>query len=204
MDLADWLTLAAVCWLGAASPGPSLAVVVKHTMAGGRSSGMVVAWCHACGVGAYAVATVFGLAALLVLYPAVDRTVTLAGAAYLLFLGYRALRAGWQTGAVAVGTAPTVPLGESARDGLSIALLNPKIALFFTALFSQFVHPDGGVAQQWAMAGTAFAIDGVWYSIVAVVLARPALLRRFHANAHWVNRASGVLFIGLAVRVALG
>ena len=204
MTLTEWLALAAVCLMGAASPGPSLAVIVKHTLAGGRTQGLVGAWCHAGGIGVYAVATVFGLAGLLAVYPTVARGVTLAGASYLMWLGVMALRAGRLQGEVAVGQDVARNLGASARDGLVIALLNPKIAVFFTALFSQFVQADAMVLSQWAMAGTAVVIDGLWYSLVALVLARPTMLVRFQAQSHWLNRVSGVLFIAIALRIAAG
>ncbi len=61
MTLTVWLSLFTVCLLGAMSPGPSLAIVAKHSLAGGRVNGLATAWAHAFGIGIYAFITLIGL-----------------------------------------------------------------------------------------------------------------------------------------------
>ena len=61
MTLAMWLSLLVVCLLGAMSPGPSLAIMVKHALSSSRTHALVAAWSHALGIGIYAAATVVGL-----------------------------------------------------------------------------------------------------------------------------------------------
>ncbi|HKI74867.1 MAG TPA: LysE family transporter, partial [Pseudomonadales bacterium] len=68
MTLAVWLSACVVCALGAMSPGPSLAVVIRNTVSNGGREGVATAWAHAVGVGLYALATTFGLAALIIRY----------------------------------------------------------------------------------------------------------------------------------------
>lgn len=65
MALSVWLSLALVCMMGAMSPGPSLAVVLKHTLSGGMKNGMLAALSHGIGVGLYAAASLLGLGALM-------------------------------------------------------------------------------------------------------------------------------------------
>jgi len=203
MTLLNWLSLAAVCSLGAMSPGPSLAVVIKHTVNGSRLHGIATAWAHALGIGLYACLTVFGLAVLLTRYPALFQAVTWAGAAYLVWLGIKALQAGrYKPDPNALADAEASVLA-AARDGAMISVLNPKIALFFIALFSQFVSADSSAPERWLMAATAVVIDGGWYSIVAIILSQTAILHRFRANAHWVDRVCGVLFIAVAARIVM-
>ena len=203
MTLLNWLSLAAVCSLGAMSPGPSLAVVIKHTVNGSRLQGIATAWAHAIGIGLYACLTVFGLAVLLTRQPALFQAVTWAGAGYLLWLGFKAIRAGRYKPDPKVSASAIVSLADATRDGMMISLLNPKIALFFIALFSQFVSVDSSASERWLMAATAFMIDGGWYTIVAVVLSHSAILSRFRANGHWVDRICGLLFIAIAARILL-
>src|SRR6056297_690961 len=69
MPLSLWFSLAAVCAMGAMSPGPSLALVLRHTLGGGRLPGIAAALAHALGVGFYALLTVWGLGALIVRFP---------------------------------------------------------------------------------------------------------------------------------------
>lgn len=201
MHLINWLSLIAVCALGAMSPGPSLAVVIKQALNGSRLHGIVTAWAHAIGIGVYAVLTVFGLAVLLTQNPRLFQFITWAGAAYLIWLGIKALQAGRYKADPALPIAPAGNLLSAARDGAMISLLNPKIALFFTALFSQFVSTDSSMAERFLMAFIAFMVDGLWYTVVALVLSQPLILKRFRANSHWVDRVCGVLFIGLAAKL---
>ena len=86
MPFSLWLSLAAVCAMGAMSPGPSLALVLRHTLGGGRLPGVSAALAHALGVGLYALLTVWGLGALIVRFPMLFQAITWAGAAYLAWL----------------------------------------------------------------------------------------------------------------------
>src|SRR5690554_5754777 len=87
MPIALGLSLAAVCAMGAMSPGPSLALVLRHTLGGGRAPGVAAGLSHALGVGFYALLTVWGLGALIVRQPALFQVITWGGAAYLAWLG---------------------------------------------------------------------------------------------------------------------
>lgn len=183
--------------LGAASPGPSLAVVVRHTLGGSRAHGIAAALAHAVGVGIYAALTVVGLAALMVAEPGIYRALTLAGAAYLLWLGIGALRAG-DDGTHAGAARARAGIALAARDGFAIAFLNPKIAVFFLALFSQFVAPHSGALDTLILALTALVIDGGWYTLVAVALSRPDRLAWLQRHRHTIERITGVVLIALA------
>lgn len=206
MTLATWLSVATICVLGAMSPGPSLAVVVHKTVSSSRAHGLAAAWAHAAGVGFYALMTTAGLAVLVTGNPAVNRALAVAGAFYLTWLGIKALQAAG-TVRFDIGRERAMSLSQAARDGFLIAFLNPKIAVFFLALFSQFVHPGMSVAEHGLLSATATAIDGLWYTTVALILSQAAVLERLRRRVHWVDRLSGVVLIGLAlvtlVRVAV-
>ncbi|SDN57302.1 Threonine/homoserine/homoserine lactone efflux protein [Halomonas shengliensis] len=202
MPLSLWLSLVAVCAMGAMSPGPSLAMVLRHTLGGGRAPGMVAGLSHALGVGFYALLTVWGLGALIVRQPLLYQAVTWCGAAYLAWLGVRALRAGRGGALQAGGTSTT--RRQAARDGMLVALGNPKLILFFIALLSQFVTPGMSLAGQALIVLTAMVIDGAWYVLVALGLSHSRVLPWLQAHAHWINRATGALLLALAVRVVAG
>lgn len=202
MPFSLWLSLAAVCAMGAMSPGPSLALVLRHTLGGGRAPGVVAGLSHALGVGFYALLTVWGLGALIVRQPALFQVITWGGAAYLAWLGIRALRAG-RAGALAAGAAPTTRR-QAAREGVLVALGNPKLILFFIALLSQFVTPDMSLAAKAVIVLTAMIIDGGWYALVALGLSHSRVLPWLQARSHWINRITGLLLLGLALRVVSG
>lgn len=198
MTWASWLSVAAVCALGAASPGPSLAVVLRHALGGSRGRGIACALAHAAGVGLYALLTVLGLAAVLARHPAVHDGIAAAGATYLAWLGLGLLRRGGPVAGDAPATAAAAELRAAARDGLAIALLNPKIALFFLALFSQFVGPGPTVAEVAILAGTATAIDAAWYVAVATVMSGRGVRARFQRHTGTLARLTGIALLAVA------
>lgn len=202
MSLMLWLSLLLICVLGAMSPGPSLAVVLRQTVSNSRGHGIAAGCAHALGVGLWAAMTVWGLALLVSRHELAYQLITWAGAAYLVWLGIGALRhAG--TPDIQAQKAGHESLLSAARSGLLISLLNPKLAVFFTALFSQFVSADQIWQDQVLMVLTATIVDGAWYSLVAVLFSQPRLLAWLRRHLKRVEQLTGVVLIGLAVRVAI-
>ena len=202
MSLMLWLSLLLICVLGAMSPGPSLAVVLRQTVSNSRGHGIAAGCAHALGVGLWAGMTVWGLALLVSRHELAYQLITWAGAAYLVWLGIGALRHA-ATPDIQAQKAGHESLLSAARSGLLISLLNPKLAVFFTALFSQFVSADQIWQDQVLMVLTATIVDGAWYSLVAVLFSQPRLLAWLRRHLKRVEQLTGVVLIGLAVRVAI-
>lgn len=202
MALTAWLSLFMVCLLGAMSPGPSLAIVAKHALAGGRVNGLATAWAHASGIAIYAFITAIGLAVVLQQSPVVFNAISMLGAAYLAYLGGNALRS---KGGVAakLGSGERTAVAQSAREGFFISILNPKIALFFIALFSQFVTVDHNWSHQLIIVGTPAIVDGLWYSLITLVLSHARVIERIRAQAVLIDRLSGIVLIALAAAVLI-
>ncbi len=194
MTLTAWLPLAGICLLGAMSPGPSLAVVVRNALGDGTGPGLLTAWSHALGIGIYALATAAGLGVLIAHSPALFDGMRIAGAAFLVYLAVQLL------GSAAADGPAHAPhgAGHGARDGFLIAFLNPKIALFFLALFSQFVRPEAGWEEKAVLALTALVIDGCWYSTVVLLLGAGRRSRWLETSRRAIDRLFGVLLLGLA------
>lgn len=200
MTFTVWLSLFTICILGAMSPGPSLAMVAKHSLAGGRKNGLATAWAHAFGIGIYAFVTLIGLAVVLQQSPIIFKTISYAGALYLAYLGFNALRS---KGGVAekLESGKTVSVWQSAREGFLISLLSPKIALFFIALFSQFVAVGDEPVSKAIIVATPFLVDGLWYTFLTFMLSSPRLLDKLRSRAQLIDRLSGAVLILLAARV---
>ncbi len=202
MTLTVWLSLFTICLLGAMSPGPSLALVAKHSLAGGRMNGLAAAWAHATGIGIYAFITLIGLAVVLQQSPLLFKSISYAGAGYLAYLGFNALRS---KGGVAakLESGEQTSLWQSAREGFLISLLSPKIALFFIALFSQFVAVGDGYAEKAVIVATPLVVDGLWYTLITFLLSSPKIIDRIRSKAQLIDRLSGAVLILLAIRVVL-
>lgn len=201
MTFAIWLTVVSICMLGAMSPGPSLAVVLKQTLSGGRKNGLVAAAMHGLGIGFYALLCISGIAFLITTTPALFQVMQWAGAAYLVWLGIKGLRA---RGGDSATLADPPTTGSAARDGFLVVFLNPKVAVFFIALFSQVIGTDTTLIEKLAYAATALFIDMGWYMVVAWSFSNPRWLRKLQGNVVWLERVFGVILIALALRLLAG
>jgi threonine/homoserine/homoserine lactone efflux protein len=186
------------------TPGPDMLYVVARSVGEGRAAGIISSLGIAAGCLVHTLAVALGLAGLLRAVPIAFEIVKWMGAGYLVWLGVRALR----KHAVAPGHAEVVPASNAAifRQGMLTNVLNPKVALFFLAFLPQFVDPERGpVALQLISLGLLFNVSGTLVNVLVAVLASGAgawSRRRFGESA-FMRRLTGVLFIGLGVRLAL-
>lgn len=203
MTLTEWLSLVLICVMGAMSPGPSLAVVLKHSLHGGMKNGMLAALSHGIGVGFYACASLLGLGALMTQLPTLYQVLVYGGAAYLAYLGIRILLA--KPSSQTLNVEQTKPSPRSAlQDGFAIAFLNPKLAVFFLALFSQFIDPENLTLQVGLiMCLTVFVLDTGWYLLVALLTEISKKRFGFTKANPWFEKLLGIIFIALAVRVVI-
>ena len=183
------------------SPGPSLAVVLKQTLTGGRKHGLTAAVTHGLGIGLYALLCISGIAVAITTSPLFFKALQWAGAAYLVWLGVKGLRARPGDG-MQLEDPPTT--GSAARDGFMVVFLNPKVAVFFIALFSQVIGSETSWLEKLAYAATALLIDMGWYVIVAWLFSNPRWLKRLQNHMVWMERLFGVILIALALRLLAG
>jgi threonine/homoserine/homoserine lactone efflux protein len=191
MEIAEWFAIAGVCFAGAATPGASLAVVVKNTVQGGRGQGIRCALAHGVGVGVYALLAVLGFSAILETVPTLVSSIELAGALFLLWLGGSAL---WPSDKESVESNDN-DSGRGAREGFLFAFMNPKIILFFVAILSTMLPPETTVAERFGVAGVALVIDAGWYTFAAIMLSRPGPARWLEAKRRGVECALGVILV---------
>jgi threonine/homoserine/homoserine lactone efflux protein len=179
------------------SPGPSLAVVLKHTLAGGRAKGITVALSHGMGIGLYALLCISGLAVVITKSPLLFAILQWGGAAYLAWMGIKGLL----SRAAVKQALPDVETQTAIRDGFMIVFLNPKVAVFFIALFAQVVGTDTTLLAKLIYATTAMVIDTAWYLIVAWLFSNPRWLQTLQRKAIWLERIFGVVLVGLASKL---
>ena len=203
MEMTSWLALAAICVMGAISPGPSLALIIRNTVQGGQGHGVATALGHGLGVGIYALITALGLSVLITQTPLLFDLIRYGGAAFLAWLGIKALLAKPASGDSADETVHCVRGRQGAFEGFMVAFLNPQLAIFFIALFSQFVHADTGWREGSIMMLTAGGIDALWYVLVALVLSRGPVLAWLKAKSFVIDKISGLVLLGLALKVVI-
>jgi threonine/homoserine/homoserine lactone efflux protein len=187
------------------TPGQDTFFILGRSLSGGRAQGVAAALGISAGTLVHTFAAALGLSALLATSQYAFMAVKFAGAAYLIYIGVRALATrskgmpGEQAESVTRGHWPAF------RQGIVTNLLNPKVALFFLALMPQFI--DAASSQKVAaflVLGLSFVTLGVaWCVVLAIAAARlrGAFLRR-PSMANVLNRIAGTLFIALGVKLA--
>tara|TARA_Y100000994_G_scaffold86129_1_gene71264 strand:- start:2657 stop:3268 length:612 start_codon:yes stop_codon:yes gene_type:complete len=195
MDLTSLLALSIVCAMGAMSPGPSLAVVLRNTISGGRLQGIMTGIGHGIGFGLYALVAVTGISALLLAHDSTFLLLQWSGALVLLWLSYNMLTY------VPSNANETHEISgrKGFIEGFLISFLNPKILVFLVAVFSQFIDPEMNQMERIIMAILAGLIDTIWYVLVAAVLAGTPLIDTLRSNSVIIDRVIGLVLFFLAL-----
>ena len=182
-------------------PGPAVLYIVAQSVHGGRRAGVVSAFGVVTGSMFHVVAAVVGLSAVLAASAEAFTVVKLVGAAYLVWLGIRAILS--RDDRIA-GRNPERTLSRTYRRGVVVNILNPKTALFFLAFLPQFVDPDGSTRGQLAILGVTFALIALTTDLVWALVAGTAgaVLRRSRTFPRVQRYVSGTIFVGLGALAA--
>jgi threonine/homoserine/homoserine lactone efflux protein len=204
LDLSTLALFAIACLALTATPGPDMLLIASRSLGQGRASGFATLAGIQAGTYCHALAAAFGLSQLFLAVPLAYDIVRYAGAAYLLYLAWKAFRATGPSLALANGL-HRLSIGTVFRQGLLTNLLNPKMALFVLALFPQFVRPEtGSVALQIMLLATVLNLIGLVVN-GAVILTASRLGRAFSGRnrpSRWPHLLLGTVFTGLALRLA--
>ena len=203
MDIDSWLQIVVICFLGAISPGPSLALVVTNTVNRGATYGVATSLGHGTGIALWAFLTAAGMAKFMMDISMLSMFVQMVGALLLGYIGFRTL-----TSVADLSTNQDISrssrfgfpfLLRGASEGFLISILNPKIALFFMAIFSHFIHADVNWLEMTLMGIAAGTIDAFWYMAVAFTLAVFGITRISHKGENVIKKISGGLLLLVAV-----
>ena len=187
-------------------PGPSVLFVVSRGIALGRRAALATVAGNTLGTGVHVIAVSVGVGAVVARSVALFTAMKLVGAAHLVFLGIRAIRDRRHlTDALDTAVVPRSG-GRLLRDGFIVGVSNPKTTLFFLAVLPQFVRPEAGHPSLQLLAlGLLFCVlaiinDGT-YGVAAGSVGR--WLERSPRRAEVIGGTSGVILLGLGVRLAL-
>ncbi len=186
------------------APGPDNLQVLARGISQGRAAGLVAALGFAAGISFHTTLAALGVAALLKSSPVAFEAVKLAGAAYLVWIGIKAIRS---KGLSSAHERPSQPLAVVFRQSVIGNLLNPKVTLFFIVFLPQFVSPHGGqsvMLQMFELGGVFMLQTVAVFSVFGVAAGMiGAYLKRRPKVGVWLDRLAGATFIGLGIRVAL-
>ena len=203
MDIQTLILFGAASFALAVTPGPDMILVAARSAAQGRTAGWVTQFGVSAGSAFHAIILALGLSQLFLAIPYAYDLVRYLGAAYLLYLAWQAFTAP-DGGFSKSSPAKRLSLSVIFRQGFFSNVLNPKVALFYLALFPQFLDPEkGSVALQiMVLAGLFLAID---FAVHGVVIWLAGSIRSLSANrggfAKWSKYFLGLVFGGLAAKL---
>lgn len=187
------------------TPGPDTALIIRNTLSAGRRGGMATAVGIVSGIAVWTLAASIGLAALLSASEPAFRTIQIAGAAYLVYLGAQSIwwaYRGRARDAGVGGDGARLTPARAFRQGLLSNLGNPKIAVFFVSLLPQFVGEGGSSFLALVALGLAFSAMGLaWLSLYAIVVARAGAFLRGRAR-RVIDAVTGTVLVALGLRLA--
>jgi threonine/homoserine/homoserine lactone efflux protein len=199
MDLTQWSQLALICVMGAMSPGPSLAVILRNSVSGGRQQGIMTGIGHGLGITFYALIAVGGLVTMFKTIPHFFLIAQITGSIYLIWLGSKSILSSLSNKQSKNENEHSQVTGKQGFiEGFLIAFLNPKIAAWLLALFSQFVQAEASFQEQIVLVSTVGGIDTAWYCLVAVLVSSGGLVEGLRRNAKRIDLGMGILLILLA------
>lgn len=205
--LLEWIGISTIILVAAASPGPDFIISVRNSVLHSQRAGIFTALGIALGILVHVTYCIFGIAALINQSAVLFSIIKYAGAAYLIFIGYKALRSkGFGDKRVIQEEEKErtdLPALKALRNGFLTNILNPKATMFFFALFTQVIDTDTSVFVQSLYGITAASVAGIWFTIVAVVLNQRHIRRSFLEFSRWIDRICGGLLIALGVRLAI-
>lgn len=185
-------------------PGPAVLLTATRTVQGGRKAGVMAGLGIATGDLIHTLFAAAGLSAILMTSALAFNFIKFAGAAYLLYLGIRAILE--KPADPQLPKVSPVTTLSSYGQAILVEVLNPKTALFFLAFLPQFVHPEQGSSFfQFLVLGLIFVLLGVMYTTMIAMSVRllVRLVKRIAWMGRWSSKLVGAIYIGLSLKVAI-
>lgn len=167
MDIFDWLTITLVCFIGAITPGPSLIVIIYITNSKNLVSGFLASLGHGFGIFLYALISIYILNIIIAYLPISMALIQILGSIFLIYISLKLIFFKPYKNS----SKSKIEFSKSNFNnffvGLTTSLINPKILIFFSSVFSQFIESDYSVQTKLTMALLAGLIDAFWYILVS-------------------------------------
>ncbi|WP_413729311.1 threonine export protein RhtC [Sodalis sp. RH22] len=201
-----FVTVAMVHLIALMSPGPDFFFISQTAASRSRRDAMMGVLGISLGVAVWAAVALMGLHLLLMKMKWLHSMITVGGGLYLCWMGWQLLRAARRPAAPQAGGHPAAALPRSGRTfvrGLLTNLANPKAVIYFGSVFSLFVGDNVPAGARWGLFILIIAETLMWFSIVAVVFALPAMRRGYQRLARWIDGVAGVFFAGFGISLII-
>jgi len=196
-----FLTLAAIHAVAVMSPGPTFVVSVQSAVSDGALRAAVLSIGFGIGAALWASAALLGLAALFEVAPALLVALKIGGGIFLLYLGAMMWRYAKTQPQQIVDVQPTSSWGATLRKGMTTSLSNPKVAIFFGAVFAGLLPVGITVWETLIVIGLVFLVETGWYVIVGTVFSAGPARRAYTKAKVWIDRFFGGILAALGLKI---
>jgi threonine/homoserine/homoserine lactone efflux protein len=196
MTLLTFTQVFIVCLLGAMSPGPSMAVVIHNAIFKGRYNGILTSIGHGIGITIYASFAVLGLGLMINTNIFIFNSLKILSIIFLIFIGVKSIL---NKEKFNLKKKNTNEKAISFLQGLSISILNPKILVWFVAIYSQFMSVNNELIFNIYLVSIAGIIDACWYIILTLAFTTASALNFFQTKLKLIQKIQGIFFIGIGL-----
>lgn len=202
----EFLTIASVHLLAVASPGPDFAIVLKHSISFGRRAAIITSIGVGVAILVHVAYSLLGIGILIKTTPVLFQVFSYVAAAYLLYLGWGAIRspAPKSLNAEEVGKPMQLISDKKAfMVGFLTNGLNPKATLFFLSVFAVAVSPDTPNAIKLGYGLYLAIATGIWFCVLSLFLSSKKITQFIGEKGYWFDRVMGVVLILLAIKLVM-
>ena len=200
MTLLTFAQVFSVCLLGAMSPGPSMAVVINNAIFKGRYNGILTSIGHGIGIAFYATFAVLGIGLIIKTNLFLFNGLKILSIIFLIFIGVKSIlnkeKLNLEKKDIKENTI-------SFFQGFTISILNPKILVWFIAIYSQFMSTDNELIFNIYLVSIAGIVDACWYIILTLVITTASALSFIQAKVVFIQKMQGFFFIALGLGLLL-
>ena len=197
MTSITFLQIFLVCLLGAMSPGPSMVVVINNAIFKNRYHGILTSIGHGIGIGIYALFAVIGIGIALQTNLFIFNGIKVLSVIFLIYLGIKTIIN--KTKLDFDQKSNTESATTSFLQGFGISILNPKIFIWFVAIYSQFMSLDNDIVFNSYLVLTAGIVDITWYIILTLFVTSNLALEFLKNKVLILQRFLGIIFILLGL-----
>ena len=185
-----------VCLLGAMSPGPSMAVVINNAIFKGKYNGILTSIGHGIGITIYATFAVLGLGLIIKTNLFIFNSLKILSIIFLIFIGIKSIL---KKEKLDVEKKDIKQNTVSFLQGFSISILNPKIFIWFIAVYSQFMSTNNHLIFDILLILIAGITDACWYIILTLTVTMASAFSFFQTKINLIQKIQGFFFIFLAL-----
>ena len=201
MTILLFVKITIVCLLGAMSPGPSMVVVINNAIYKNRINGILTAIGHGFGIGIYAFFAVLGIGLIIKTNLFLFNTIKILSIFFLFYLGFQAIfsnpKMNFEKNAIKFGV-------KSFLEGFAISILNPKILIWFLAIYSQFMSASNDYILNISLILIASSVDALWYIILVKLVTVKGVLEKLKSKLQLIQKLIGYLFITISIFLIIG